>query len=111
MGLFNFLTNSYEEKPKKKNEKQNGAYNLSKKQSSVADTFKPNSFEDLYDLIDVLKTNRSIIVDCSMLKESTGVRVLDILSGATYALNGDWKPISQEIFMFTPNGSPENGKF
>ena len=117
MGFFNFFTNSYDDQPKKKTEARSsrrngsGSLNLSKKQSSGPDTFRPNSFEDLYDMIDVLRTNRSIIVDCTMLKEGTAVRVLDILSGATYALNGDWKPISNEIFMFTPNGSPENGKF
>lgn len=84
---------------------------VSKPVKDSFDTFKPGSFKDLYTLIDLLKSGKSIIVDCSELKEATAIRVLDILSGATYALDGDWKSIASEIFMFVPHGSPENGKF
>ena len=110
MGLFDYFTKSYD---KKNQEKSSIPENFSSqpKTSSMLDSFKPESFEDLYGYLDILKVGKPIIVDCSMLKETTAVRVLDILSGATYALNGEWKSIATEVFMFVPNGSPENGRF
>ena len=61
---------------------------------------KPTSFRDVYDLLDELKVGHAVAVDCSDLKETTAIRVLDILSGAIYALNGTWKTYGSEVFIF-----------
>ena len=61
---------------------------------------KPKSFEDVYALLDQLKLGRAVAVNCSELKETTAIRVLDILCGAAYALQGSWKPYGPEIFIF-----------
>ena len=115
MGFFDFFTSevdSSKSKTKIKQKPKASTYSeVSKPEKDNFATFKPNSFKDMYSLIDVLKSGKPIIVDCSDLKESTAIRVLDILSGATFALDGNWKSIAQDIFMFVPHGSPENGKF
>ena len=113
MGLFDYFTKSYEDKPKKNKEKSTipETFSSESRSSNMLDSFKPESFDDLYGYLDILKVGKPIIVDCSALKETTAIRVLDILSGATYALNGEWKSIASEVFMFVPNGSPENGRF
>ena len=63
-------------------------------------TFRPKSFEDLYLIIDELRLGKAVIVHLTDLKESTAVRVLDILTGATYALKGRWNMVVNEVFMF-----------
>ena len=110
MGLFNYFTTEYEEKAKKSSPQKTAAFKQAQTPKSDS-RFTPNSFDDLKTFINYLKIGRTIIVDCTHLKEITAIRVLDILSGATYALNGDWTVISPEVFMFVPNGSAENGKF
>ena len=115
MGFFDFFTSEVDgskSKTKTKRKPKASTYSeVSKPERDSSATFKPNSFKDLYELIDVLKKGKPIIVDCSDLKEATAIRVLDILSGATFALDGNWKSIAPEIFMFVPHGAPENGKF
>ena len=64
---------------------------------------KPRSFQDIYALLESLKLGRTIAVDCSELKEATAIRVLDILSGAIYTLNGSWSTYGNEVFFFVPN--------
>ena len=65
---------------------------------------KPTSFRDVYDLLDELKVGHAVAVDCSDLKETTAIRVLDILSGAIYALGGGIYEMEKEVFMFSPSG-------
>ena len=109
MGLFNYFTTSYEEKTKKTPIRSASAKTVQLPKSDSQ--FTPNSFDDLKTFINYMKIGRTIIVDCTHLKEITALRVLDILSGATYALSGDWTVISPEVVLFVPNGSAEHGKF
>ena len=67
--------------------------------------FTPNSFDDLKTFINYMKIGRTIIVDCTHLKEITAIRVLDILSGATYALGGEWRTYGSEVFLFALKGT------
>ena len=66
---------------------------------------KPKSFNDVYTLLNQLKLGQAVAVDCSELKETTAIRVLDILSGATYALNGEWRTYGNEVFLFALKGT------
>ena len=68
--------------------------------SALPTPVKPQSFDDVYALLKKLKLGQAIAVDCSELKETTAIRVLDILSGAAYALNGTWRTYGSEIFLF-----------
>ena len=113
MGVFDsFIKPESERKPKKD---LNKPFNMSEMpKSTVAGTFDryyPRSFADLYPIIDALRLGRSVIVYCTELKEATAVRVLDILAGATYALQGSWQPIVNEVFVFTPNADDAAPRF
>ena len=66
---------------------------------------KPKSFADVYTLLNQLKLGQAVAVDLSELKESTAIRVLDILSGATYALGGEWRTYGSEVFLFALKGT------
>ena len=66
--------------------------------------FDPTSYEDVSKMIDALKENKNIIVHLEKLKKETAMRILDMLSGAIYALGGGVYEMEDNIFMFSPSG-------
>ena len=66
--------------------------------------FSPTSYEDVEYIIDAIKAGKNAIVHLSSLKTETAIRVLDMLSGAIYALGGGVYEMGKNIFMFSPSG-------
>ena len=75
----------------------------SAKQSPVS-VFAPTSYNDVEVIIDTIKSGKTAIVHLKELKTETAIRVLDMLSGAIYALSGGVYEMEKNIFMFSPNG-------
>lgn len=63
---------------------------------------KTEKYDEAPGLVDLLKNNRQIILN---FENSTipGMpqRIVDYVSGAAYALNGDCQQVGQNIFLFT----------
>lgn len=68
---------------------------------------KPTSFSDVEGIIDQLKMGKSVLVHLTEVKQETAIRILDMLSGAIYALNGGVYEVQKNIFMFSPTGVEE----
>ncbi len=66
--------------------------------------FKPTSFSDVEKIINCLKAGKTAIVHLTELKQNTSIRILDLLSGAVYALDGGVYEMQSNIFMFSPSG-------
>lgn len=66
--------------------------------------FSPTSYSDVEIIIDSIKSGKNAIVHLTELKNETAVRVLDMLSGAIYALGGGVYEMGKNIFMFSPSG-------
>lgn len=66
--------------------------------------FSPTSYQDVASIINSLKTGKNAIVHLTELKTETAVRVLDMLSGAIYALGGGVYEMGKNVFMFSPSG-------
>lgn len=66
--------------------------------------FRPTSFNDVERIIDALRAGKNAIVHLENLKPATALRVLDMLSGAIYALNGGLYEIQKNTYMFSPSG-------
>ena len=71
---------------------------------SPVSVFSPTSYSDVEVIIDVLKSGKNTIVHLTELKTETALRVLDMLSGAIYALGGGVYEMGKNIFMFSPTG-------
>ena len=114
MGLFDFLTGNKQSENKQVQRNEQGKipyqspYGDFAGANSTIDTFKPTSFEEVADIIDVLLSGRPAIVYLTEVKDSTAQRVIDLLSGATYAINGSMGEIQKGIYLFTPNGIRTN---
>ncbi len=63
---------------------------------------EPKSFEEVQTIADHLKNRRPIILNLETTEREHAQRILNFLSGAIYALNGDMQRISNGIFFFAP---------
>ena len=66
--------------------------------------FHPKSFKDVESIIVSLKEGKQAMVYLNELSEKTSYRVLDMLCGAIFALDGGVFEVEKNIFVFNPNG-------
>ena len=66
--------------------------------------YSPTSYRDVESIIDSLKLGKTAIVHLTDLKAETSIRILDMLSGAIYAMGGGVYEMERNIFMFSPSG-------
>jgi len=72
--------------------------------TSKLTVFTPKSFDEVQTIIDELRGGQTVLVHLSTLKPETAIRVLDLLSGAIYALGGGVYEVQKNTFMFNPGG-------
>ncbi len=78
---------------------------------------QPESFEEARDITNHLKGRKPIVVNLEAVEKEVARRIVDFLSGAVYALDGDIQKISNGIFLIAPNnvgilgeeGTPSKG--
>ncbi|MCL6615452.1 MAG: cell division protein SepF [Firmicutes bacterium] len=64
--------------------------------------FEPKTFEEVQGAVDQLKNHRPVIINLEETERAVARRIVDFMSGATYALAGGMQKISVSIFLFTP---------
>ena len=103
MGVFDL----FGREPRTRNEstRMNASYTtqINDKNGPVA-VFSPTKFADVELIIDCIKSGKNTVVHLTELKNETAIRVLDMLSGAIYALGGGVYEMGKNIFMFSPSG-------
>lgn len=65
---------------------------------------KPRTIDDAREAADLLKEGRVVVLNLSQIEKELGKEIVYFLSGITYALNGDYKKVGNDIFLFTPFG-------
>ena len=65
--------------------------------------YSPSSFAQTRILSDKLKAGNVITIDVSNMDKKDALRMIDFLGGVMYALDGDMKKISKNIFEFSIN--------
>ena len=111
MGLFDFLSGRKQTEQKQVEASSPRRYSRPEafvtSNSNIA-TFKPTSFEDVGEIIDQLLEGKPAIVNLTEVRENTAQRVVDLLSGAIYAINGNLCELQKDVYIFTPNGVKTN---
>lgn len=64
---------------------------------------QPESFDEAKDITNHLKAKKPIIVNLEAVDKNVARRIIDFLSGAVYALDGDIQKVSNGIFIIAPN--------
>ena len=108
MGFFEFITRNNKmnkktadyQRLREEERRDDGFYT----NNGNIENFHPRSFDDVAVIIDHLLAGKPAIVHLTEVKPTTAQRVIDLLSGAIYVLNGNLCELKKEVYIFTPNG-------
>lgn len=64
---------------------------------------KPTSYEESMEICDALKNRRIVVINTSSLENKVARRLLDFLSGSSYALQGDFQEIEKGVYILSPS--------
>lgn len=70
---------------------------------------KPKSMEDARSIADNLNQKKTVVLNLEAVNGETARRVLDFLSGVTYANRATMRQVSGDTFMITPYNVDVNG--
>lgn len=70
---------------------------------------KPTSFEEVRDIAETLLCDRTVILNMEGLDMAIGQRIIDFMSGACYAIDGNLQKVSNYIFILTPKNVDISG--
>jgi cell division inhibitor SepF len=63
---------------------------------------EPRQFEESIEIVDHLRARKSVLLNLHMLDNENSQRVVDFLSGATWAIDGHQQRIGDGVFLFAP---------
>ena len=63
---------------------------------------EPTSFNDSLEIAKNLSDRKTVVLNLEMLENDASQRIVDFLSGATFALDGHQQKIGEGVFIFTP---------
>ena len=63
---------------------------------------RPRSYEEVQQIADHLKERQPVILSLEGVDKALSRRIIDFMSGTTYALDGKIHRIGEEIFLFAP---------
>ena len=82
-----------------------------RKASMEVTMIKPNSMGDATEICDYLLSGRAVVLNMEGLHTEVAQRIIDILSGTAYAINGNLQKISTYIFIISPEDVHLSGEF
>ena len=65
---------------------------------------KPERYDDVTSIADHLNDRKTVVLNLESADRDLSRRIVDFLSGATYANHGNIKKISKGTFLIVPNG-------
>ncbi|OPX84678.1 MAG: Cell division protein SepF [Pelotomaculum sp. PtaB.Bin104] len=87
----------------KKREKEKGnVINLHPQRQVRVVVIEPRTFEDVKEISDHLLSRCPVIVNLELAEPELAKRIIDFVSGSTYALNGHQQKVGNGIFLFAP---------
>ncbi len=63
---------------------------------------QPENFEDARDIANHLKSKKPVVMNLENVDRDVARRIVDFLSGAVYALDGNIQKVSNGIFLIAP---------
>ena len=63
---------------------------------------QPESFDDARDIANHLKNKKPVVMNLEFVEKDVARRIVDFLSGAVYAVDGNIQKVSNGIFIITP---------
>ncbi|MBR1729520.1 MAG: cell division protein SepF [Selenomonadaceae bacterium] len=70
---------------------------------SKINTIRPKTFDQAQEVANSLREKVPVIINFEDTDTETARRIIDFISGTTYAINGDIKKVGQDVFICAPN--------
>ncbi|MCR4999109.1 MAG: cell division protein SepF [Lachnospiraceae bacterium] len=70
---------------------------------------KPTTFEDTREIAETLLAERTVILNMEGIDLALAQRIIDFISGACYAIDGNLQKVSNYIFILTPHSVDISG--
>lgn len=64
---------------------------------------EPKTFDDSQQIANYLKDRKPVLINFENTDSDVAMRIVDFVSGTTYALNGEIKKVSHHVFLCAPN--------
>lgn len=97
--------------PSQQKHRQDKIISLHRKQGDTSIlVMEPSSYEEAREIVDHLLNKRPIIINLEGVNYQLAKRIIDFVSGSTYALQGDMRKIGDSIFLFTPSNVNISGQ-
>ncbi len=64
--------------------------------------FQPGTFSDAQQAAEHIKARKTVIINMKKTDKELGKRIIDFLSGISYAVDGNVQKIADNIFLFAP---------
>ena len=64
---------------------------------------EPKTFDDAQQVANCLKEKRPVVVNFENTEEEAAKRIIDFVSGTTYALSGEIKKVGHNVFLCAPS--------
>ena len=64
---------------------------------------EPTSFDDVQQVANSLKEKRPVVINFEHTDAEVAHRIIDFISGTTYAIAGDIKKLGHNVFLCAPN--------
>ena len=72
---------------------------------------EPETFDDSQSIADYIRDRKPVVINFESTPDDIAKRVVDFVSGATYALDGNIQKVGKEIFLCVPsNVTVDHGK-
>ena len=88
---------------KKKDQEKGAVISMHSQRQVRVVVVEPRTFDETKGITDNLKNRRPVIINLEQAEADLSQRVVDFISGATYALNGSMQKVGNGIFLFVPN--------
>ncbi len=83
-------------------EKRNKYVNISATTNLQVVLVKPERYEEAPSIVDHLNSKRTVVLNLETTTRDDIRRIVDFLSGAAYAINGQMKRVAAKTFIVTP---------
>ena len=64
---------------------------------------KPTQFENSFEIVELLKNRNAIVLNLEYVSKDVARRIVDVITGAVQALDGNIEKVSNSIFLIAPN--------
>ena len=77
-------------------------FHAKKEEGEIVKVIKPQEFNEAQIVADFLKEGKTIVVNLEGIEISQAQRIIDFIGGASFAVDGSLKAISNNIFIVAP---------